>query len=132
MCFDQASSLVQSVGPVVSESRVCVCVCVCVCVWSLAGGWCFLWGLFWFCQVGIWGGWGPPRSSGGCLRQDEHAYTRSTCAPAGRVTRKHEGPHVACVDSLRINSGCEQSFQELGLYEEMMVTSKHFLQMIQF
>lgn len=25
MYFDQASSLVQSVGPVVSESRVCVC-----------------------------------------------------------------------------------------------------------
>ena len=38
MYFDQASSLVQSVGPVVSESRVCVCVCVCVCVvlgWGL-------------------------------------------------------------------------------------------------
>ena len=48
MYFDQASSLVQSVGPVVSESRVCVCV---VLGWGLV----FPMGLFWFCQVGIWG-----------------------------------------------------------------------------
>ena len=77
-------------------------------------GWYFLWDLFWFCQVGIWGALGATQElGGGGLRQDGHAYTCSTCAPAGRVTCEHEGPHVACVGSLRINSGCEQSFQEL-------------------
>ena len=37
-------------------------------------GWYFLWDLFWFCQVGIWGALGATQElGGGGLRQDGHA-----------------------------------------------------------